>query len=1174
MTASSPRLTVVIVGAAVAFLIGTTYSPSPSLLLAQQPAASAGTAVISGVAIDGTTKTPVPGASMSLARDTSDGIRMPSRTLLADAQGRFVFTAVPEGRFRLEGRVGSASYGAYGSEGSRPKLGSASGIGLQIPLVPFNLEPRPGQRVTANVTLWRDPVLSGRVVSDRGEPVRDALVRVGQWRILGGRGSLNGTLTTTDDQGTFSVRVSPGEYLLGVTAPDDVITRNVSDTSPGEQFGYAATFYPGTTTLDAASTISVGAGDERNGLIIQMPRVRTYRVRGTLRSQNGTVPNRISIAPAGSPTDDLTGQRATAVDADGRFTFNNLAPGRYVLATLTSGIVTPGRGGAPANNTWVNASIDVRSSDIDVVADAHPGLHVTGRVMFDGTGPAPDLLSTNVTLERDAQAGEPTDFVPALPRSVEADGHFSIDVLPGRYVVQGSAGGRGVGAGWTIRSAMSGTQDLADVPFAALSDVSNVVVTFTDRTATVRGRVAGSAREPTIVVVFPADERFWSDFIVRRKRVSRPGADGTFTAEGLPAGDYYVCAVRDLNQADIRSGAYYAALAPRATRVTLAEGDSRTLDLQAMVAPSPGTLFAAPAALGREAADVAEVRSASTAARRGGSISGRVIDATTGRPIAAMRLSLAANLGESVYSDADGNFLFDSVAPGAHLIYTRHHSYVPTIYGARRPDEPGAPVNVATGQRITGLTFPITRGATITGTVVDHNGEPVSDVTLSVRQYRWQPSGRELVAVQTVTFLGAPRSDFHGRFRLVGLAPGDYIVTAGSATVSRQPVAVTTAADVAFATATPDTRMAVPEATTAMIATATYPSVFDIARGNSLRLAVGEERNITLHMNLVSGGSVSGLVHGPDGAAMSGVTVQLVSNDPLAGTAAAKFGTSDASGAFTISGVLPGAYTLTSRPVPLVRVTGQRGQGPDPATVRPDVLPPTVAALPLEVQVDGDVSGVVLSMLPTRTLGGRLRAEGSDVPPAVNAVRLTASRIGAPAGSANAPATTSWAADGTFTFTDLAPGRYRLTFTGARNTTLPRWIAQDAAGTNAIDRGIDIGAATSIRNVDLTASTTPSRFAGVIESTSRRTEGIFVVLFAAQSEAWTPPSLRVFATQPDQEGRFAFPNVPPGAYRLAPVTDAEPNQWFDPAFLATLVDRSMPVTVTRESTDGIRLALP
>src|SRR5262245_22981340 len=98
------RLVAVIAGAAGIFLVGAVFTPAPALLLEQQPAPVPGTAVISGVAIDGTTKAPVPGAQMSLMRDPSDGSRTPAREILADAQGRFVFTALPEGRFRLEGR--------------------------------------------------------------------------------------------------------------------------------------------------------------------------------------------------------------------------------------------------------------------------------------------------------------------------------------------------------------------------------------------------------------------------------------------------------------------------------------------------------------------------------------------------------------------------------------------------------------------------------------------------------------------------------------------------------------------------------------------------------------------------------------------------------------------------------------------------------------------------------------------------------------------------------------------------------------------------------------------------------------------------------------------------------------------------------------------------------------
>jgi len=70
-----------------------------------------------------------------------------------------------------------------------------------------------------------------------------------------------------------------------------------------------------------------------------------------------------------------------------------------------------------------------------------------------------------------------------------------------------------------------------------------------------------------------------------------------------------------------------------------------------------------------------------------------------------------------------------------------------------------------------------------------------------------------------------------------------------------------------------------------------------------------------------------------------------------------------------------------------------------------------------------------------------------------------------------------------------------------------------------------------------------------------------VVAFSADERFWTPQSRRVQAARPATDGRFAFRALPPGDYRLVAVTDVEPGQWFDPAFLRQLVGGSVPLSI-------------
>src|SRR6187401_1825758 len=87
------------VAAAAAFLVA--CGISPRFLAARQNADPSGTAVVTGRVIDGSTRRPVSGAAVTLTVDPSNARRMPARQAIADALGRFVFAAVPDGAFRL-----------------------------------------------------------------------------------------------------------------------------------------------------------------------------------------------------------------------------------------------------------------------------------------------------------------------------------------------------------------------------------------------------------------------------------------------------------------------------------------------------------------------------------------------------------------------------------------------------------------------------------------------------------------------------------------------------------------------------------------------------------------------------------------------------------------------------------------------------------------------------------------------------------------------------------------------------------------------------------------------------------------------------------------------------------------------------------------------------------------
>lgn len=148
---------------------------------------------------------------------------------------------------------------------------------------------------------------------------------------------------------------------------------------------------------------------------------------------------------------------------------------------------------------------------------------------------------------------------------------------------------------------------------------------------------------------------------------------------------------------------------------------------------------------------------------------------------------------------------------------------------------------------------------------------------------------------------------------------------------------------------------------------------------------------------------------------------------------------------------------------------------------------------------------------------------------------------------------------GRFTFPGVLPGTYRVSVSGQPSN----WMAKSAVfgGRDALDLMLDVKPGEDQSGV-ITLTTRSAALSGKIQdSTGQPTSAYTIVLFAADTRFWVPQSRRIQATRPATDGRFSFSNLPAGDYRLVAITDAEPGQWFDPAFLRELAGSALSITI-------------
>ena len=254
----------------------------------------------------------------------------------------------------------------------------------------------------------------------------------------------------------------------------------------------------------------------------------------------------------------------------------SLQPGQYELGA---------EGQTDADRTQcARLIVSVAGQDqSDIVLQLRPGLVVSGRMVFEGDASHPSPSSIAVTL----MEADQTTFYTLPSTKPAADGNFAIPgVAAGRHrIVVGELPGR-LPAGWMVKSiAEAGSSvDLADVPLEvhAGQEVPPLTITLTSRTTELTGMLQDPAGRPApafTMVAFTTDAKMWGAQS-RRVRITRPGDDGKFSILNLPAGEYFLVAVTDIDEGQWNDAKVLSTLVPAATRVTITDGQRTVQDLK------------------------------------------------------------------------------------------------------------------------------------------------------------------------------------------------------------------------------------------------------------------------------------------------------------------------------------------------------------------------------------------------------------------------------------------------------------------------------------------------------------------------------------------------------------------------------------------------------------------
>jgi len=523
-----------------------------------------------------------------------------------------------------------------------------------------------------------------------------------------------------------------------------------------------------------------------------------------------------------------------------------------------------------------------------------------------------------------------------------------------------------------------------------------------------------------------------------------------------------------------------------------------------------------------------------------GSIRGRVGARESGVPLRRADVRLTSTDGRSTKhtaTDLDGFYEFNDLPAGRYFITGSKAGYLTLQYGQRRPLDPGKPVELAAAQVLDKTDLLLPRGSVITGRIFDEFGEPVADATVQALRYQFTGSRRRLAAAGR-----ADETDDIGQFRIAGLPPGEYFVTAGL----RNPGTAALQSDDRFG-----------------YAPTYYPGTPSPSEAQRVTVGFGVEApGINFSLNPARLARVSGTVIDSQGKPLTRASVMVQPRREedvalLRGNAVA--GPSNDDGTFFTSGLPPGDYVLQAR-------------GRTVVDRSPDM---EFGSLPIIVN-GSDIDSLVIVTSPGAAVTGRVTFGGRTAPPTVSAMRVTAVSTDAVLmatgpGAGLEEVSASIARDGMFRLRGLSGSRL------FRIVNPPEgWSIKIVriSGVDVTDTPYEFKGGETISSLEIELTDRTTQLNGTVTgSRNERVMDFAIVVFPDDRKLWRPHSRLVRAARPDQEGRFQIRDLPPGRYSVIALDYLEQGSESDSDLLDRLKPNATSVTLDEGETQQLSLKL-
>jgi len=497
---------------------------------------------------------------------------------------------------------------------------------------------------------------------------------------------------------------------------------------------------------------------------------------------------------------------------------------------------------------------------------------------------------------------------------------------------------------------------------------------------------------------------------------------------------------------------------------------------------------------------------------------------------ATVQLSAEADREHTIATKttADGRFALKNVPVGRYELTVSRNGYVTAKYGQKKPRDPGAAFTLAAGEDRHDLMFNLIPAAVIAGRVFDEDGEPAQR-TVVIASREVYSEGR-----RTLSTGGWAQTDDLGQFRLFGLAPGRYYVSAA------EPGWEKVSGDREF--------NATPRKETERAYTKTYyPGTTDPGKASVISVKEGEEvpgTDITLKQVAVFRirGKVFNQVTRKPGRE---VELDLIPRGKgLEWENGSRGGIKKPDGSFEIANVVPGPYVLLA-------------YWSDEGTYYTAQEKVDIA--------ETDLDGITLTLGGGATISGRVRWEGK---PSLEGDELQV--FLEPAMMRFWSGTSARVqANQQFTLKNVNEGDYRVIAGGISKDCYLKEIRYGDTRANDNTITVSKGGGASL---EITISSLGARVEGdVVNQDGLPAAGIWVV--AVPDEARRGDS-RLFKSQTtDQYGKYDLHGLAPGSYKIFAWTGIEQGEWEDSEFLKPQESSGESVELQDENIKTVNLKL-